>query len=461
MRHLVSGKVLRRLAAASVGIFVLGLAISPAAAPPARGDGTTSIAVNSFENEAGAPPNVVSDLTNAAYRAVSSSGRFTPKGAGPLPAQQSLTSDAFVAALDAAAKAGAEDVLLGSVIQAGGGQVYYRLSLYRVAPTAFIASQVFSQAYPAADANSLSAGIASNLATLAAPRQAVGTIWSTEGGPKSDTGSSDGFQLGDRFNVMRGGQKMAEATIASIQEDEASLTISNAVGGYTPMVGDALIGLRPLAPALPAPPEHSTFSALGFLAAVGGALLAIGHHGQPGSPCVSCVAPSPSAGTFSILDFIQNGHPPTGSLEFDFSAVVNTTSQTGIQGDTNYASFVMQPPGSNATTAPAPLSQLGTVTFTLDPTGTMSILTVTEQNGLVGGQFEVNFSSLIQDVNGDFLIPSTTGLKPFSLIGHSSATKPRVGPVAPGPKPHGTAKPLPPLPGPKPPPNPNDPKTPH
>jgi hypothetical protein len=191
----------------------------------------------------------------------------------------------------------------------------------------------------------------------------------------------------------------------------------------------------------PAPGQHSSFNIFGFVAGVGAVLAAIGHHGQPGSPCVSCVVPSPSAPTFSIIQFVPFGHPPTGSIEFDFSEVVDSTSQTGIQGSTSYASFVMEPPNSNATTAPAPLQQLGTVTFTLDPTGTMSILTVSEQNGLVGGKYDISFTGLTMSTLGASLVPESTGLQPFALIRHIIATPHRVGPVAPGPGVPGVPKP--------------------
>lgn len=457
--RLVSTKMLRRYVAAAIGIFIIGLAASPGTAP-ARGDGTTSIAVNTFENEAGAPAKVVSDLTNAAYRGVSASGRFTAKGSGPLPYHAGLTSDPFIEALHSAAATGADDVLLGSIIQVGGGQVVYRLSLYRIAPTTFVGSQVFAQPYPASDANALSAGLANNVATLDAPRQALGTIFSTTNGAVGDVGSMEGFKLGDRFNVMRNGQKMAEATISSIQDDQATLTISNAAPGYSPMVGDALVGLRPLAPVPAAPGEHTSFNPLGFIAAVGGVLLAIGHHGQPGTFSGFGGTPAPSASPFIITGFATNGHPPTGTIEFDFNALVSSSSQTGIQGDTTFASFVMQPPNSNATTAPAPLSQLGTVTFTTDPTGTMSILTVGEQNGLVGGKFQISFTSAVTSTTGAALLASQTLLTPFALINHSSTVMHRA-PTGRGPKPVFNPKPIPrPIGSPKPNP-PNVPVTPH
>ena len=258
---------------------------------------------------------------------------------------------------------------------------------------------------------------------------------------------------------MRNGKKQAEATITSIRDDDAILTITNAAPGYKPMVGDTLVGVRALAPLPPAPPSHTSFNPLGFLAAVGGALLAIGHHGQPGTPCVGCVAPSPSVSPFVILNFSINGHPPTGFIEFTFNEAVNTVSQNGIAGNTAYASFTLLPPGQQATTQPAPLSQLGAVSF--DPTGT--ILDVGEQmSGLVTGEtFQISFTSLVTSTVGTSLNPATTGDQTLSKIFHPFTTKAHpVGPVPPGPKPPSGGKPIPKVPpgAPKPP---SDPHNPH
>jgi hypothetical protein len=458
--------VLQRFAAAIIGVFVIGAVAAPSATP-ARGDGPVTIAVNTFQNDAGAPPNVVSALSDAAYRAIATSGKFTAKGGGPLPARQTLTQDQFIDALAAAAKAGADEVVLGDVVQSTGGQVYYRLSLYRVAPVTFIGSQIFSQSYPPADAQSIAAALASNLATLGAPRQGTGTIYSTTQGPVADVGSQDGFVLGDRFNVMRNGQKVAEATISSIRDDEAGLTIANASPGYSPAIGDELIGLRALPPLPPAPAQRSTFSVFSLIAAVGGALLAIGHHGQPGNFCASCATPTPGSSPFDILFFTINGHPPSGFVEFTFSQVINSASQTAIQAQTTYASFTLQPPGSQATTQPAPLSQLGAVTFTTDPTGTQSILDVGESMpGLVTGEiFQISFTNLVTAVSGAALVPESTGNQTLSIARRVvGPAKPSVGPVAPGPGKPGGPKPVPNPKGPPPgvpKPIPPDPHVPH
>jgi len=351
VRRLLSGKALRRFVAAAIGLLVIGAVAAPGVGP-ARGDGMTSVAVNTFENEAGAPAKVVSDLSNAAYRAVAASGKFVAKGGAPIPMEPTLTDDPFMDAMRAAAKIGADDALLGSVVQIGGGQVYYRLSLYRVAPMAFIGSQIFSAPYPPGDAQALSASLSGNLATLSAPRQALGTIYSVTKGAVADVGTEDGFSLGDRFNVMRNGQKAAEATISSIRDDEASLTISNPAPGYTPAIGDRLVGLRALPPVNPAPPNKSSFTALGFLAAVGGALLAIGHHGQPGVPGGGTGTPLPTGSPFSVVPQAAQVNLPSVTFPFIFTNPLSVTAQNNIPAFVSYVQVNTQLPAQQATSPP-------------------------------------------------------------------------------------------------------------
>ena len=426
----MSVRALQRLAACIIGLAIIGAVAAPAASP-ARGDGTTAIAVQSFSNEAGANGAIAVDLSNAAYRAVSSTSGFSPRGGGPLGLPKTLTDDPFMSALSSAAKVGADEVLLGSVVQTAGGQVYYRLSLYRVAPMSFIRSQVFSQPYPG-NASTLAAGISSNLNALAAGHRGIGTIYSTTVGARADLGTEDGFSLGDTFTVTRNGQQMAGATITSITDDDALVSISNAAPGYQPQVGDALTSTKSMPP-LPPQHSHGGFNVLALLAAAGGALLAIGHHGQPGAFCSSCVAPSPSAAAFDITGFGPNGEPPTGTITFFFSQPVNSTSQTGITGNSTYASFTLQPIGGNATTPPAPLSSFGQVSF--DPTGT--VMTLGEQgSGLVQGEgYQIVFTTLVTDTLGQPLPAEfTTGMKTFSIFHRGvRVNRPKGGPVVPVP----------------------------
>lgn len=449
MNRFVSAKTLQRVIAAAIVMAVMGIVAAPGVGP-ARGDAPTSIAVNEFQNEAGAPSGVAPALSDALYKAVTSSGTFRAAGRGPLPLQTNLTADAFVDALDAAAKAGADEVLLGSVVQMSGGQVYYRLTLYRVAPVAFIASQVFSQPYPPGDAQALPAAFAGNLNTLAAPRQSVGTIYSVESGVHADLGSSEGFQLGDRFNVMRGGAKVAEASITQLADDDATLSISNATSGYSPAVGDTLVGLRPLPPALPAPPSASSFNPLAFVVGVGAVLLAIGHHGQPGVQGSGISgSPAPSSSPFTIITAQYQDTPPNIPITVVFSGVLSSASQVGIPGNTTYASWSVCNACGGATPPPQALSALGTTPQFTQITGATgqpeSEMTMTAENQVSGSTLYINFFPTITDVNGDPLFGQTSSFalggkrhklsKPLIIKVPIGTTGPPVGPVNPHPLP--------------------------
>jgi len=446
----VSGRALQRLAACIIGLAIIGAVAAPATSP-ARGDGTTAIAVETFSNEAGASGSVAVDLSDAAYRAISSTSGFSARGGGPLGYPKTLIDDPFMGALSDAAKAGADELLLGSVIQSSGGQVYYRLTLYRVAPMAFIGSQVFSQAY-SGNSGSLVSGISSNLEALAAGHRGNGTIYSTTAGAMADLGTEEGFSVGDTFTVTRNGQRMADATITSIRDDDGMLSISNAAPGYQPAVGDNLTSSKSMAP-LPAPPAtHSGFNVFALLAAAGAAVAALGHHGQPAVPCLSCFTSPPSTPPFMILNFLPSGKPPSGTITFTFSQPVNSTSQLGIAGSTTYAEFVLQPIGGTATTPPAPLSSFGSVAF--DTTGT--VMTLGEQgSGLVTGEgYQITFTTLVTSTTGQPLGPPfTTGMNTFSIFRPGMKVfHPKVGPVAPGPVPGKPGNPKNPPPAPKPPP---------
>lgn len=420
MRRLLSGNSFQRFFAIAIGLVVIGAVAAPPTTP-ARGAGETTIAVNTFQNEANAPKNVVSDLSNALYRAVATSGKFTAKGGGPMAYKVNLMDDPFMDALRGAAMAGADELLLGSVVQVTGGQVFYRLSLYRVAPVTFIASQVFSQSYPPGDAQALVAGLASNVATLSSPRQAVGTIYSLVDGARADLGTSEGFSLGERFNVMRGGQKVAEAAISSIRENDATLTFSNASGSYQPKVGDALVGLTPLPPALPAPPTRSTFDPIGFIVAVGAVFLAIGHHGQPGTPGGGVAgSPSPSSSPFIVTGqpFVEN--LPNATFTFLFSQELSATSTTGIVGNQQFAFITTQPPGSTATTPPEPFSAQGpppTFTTVTGPGGVPETQMTFTANNLVAQEvLFFNFTTTITSLSGQPLAPNQTFTATMSLF---------------------------------------------
>jgi len=449
VRSILTNKGLRQVLAAAIGLSIIW-AVGAPAAMPARGDAKPSIAVNAFDNEAGAAANVPTDLASALYSAVSSSDSFTVRGGGPLAYEHSLTTDPFADGLASAAKVGADYVLFGSVVQMSGGQAYYRLTLFKVAPVTFVASQVFAQGYPPADAHALVAGFAGNVATLMAPRQAVGTVYSVDDVVHADLGTAEGFSAGEQFNVMRGGQKVAEATISKISDDDATLSISNATNGYTPAVGDELLGLTPLPPALTAPPTHSTFSALGFLVAAGAVLLAIGHHGLPAAEGSGVIgSPSPSSSPFALISSFATGSVPSETLNFVFNQVFNAASTTGVVADQSYAYVVLTPPGESAL-PPAPLSSMGNVVVSTvtgaDDAQETQVSVGTSEPGLVSGEgVAITFTSSVEDEDGQALV-QTTSSGTLSDRRKTLTIGPRrgIGPVAPGPANPVPPKPLPP-----------------
>jgi hypothetical protein len=450
VRRLLKVHGWRRIVAATIGISFI-IAVGSPGALPARGDSRPSIAVNTFTNEAGVPQSVVNDLSGALYRAVSSSATFASAGGGPLPYEHSLTDDPFADALAAAGKAGADYLIDGSVVQNNGGTVYYRLSLYKVTPLTFVASQVFAQGYPPPNAGTLSSGMQSNVSTLMSPRQAVGTIYSTNNGVRADVGTGEGFALGEKFWVTRNGQNVAQATITSITDDEAVLSISDASNGYSPEVGDGLLGMTPLPPALNAPPAKSGFDPLAFVVGVGAVLLAIGHHGQPATPGIEASAsPSPGSTPFYLVSNIATGTVPNETITFTFSQLFSSATATGVTADETYAYYTLQPPGNSATTPPAPLASLGETNVTTT-TGTLgqseSVVSVgTSEAGLVTGEpITFTFTTAMTDQFGDVLAQTqVSGTLEKMRKSLSFVPKKSVGPVVPGPQGPVPPKPLPP-----------------
>ena len=445
MKRLFRSATAWRLTALSVVVALSALASKP---PAALGVATQpTVAVIQFVNGANAPQGTVTALSDALYQAVGSSGRFTAVGGGPLKVNAAINGDDMTAGLEAGAKAGASEILLGEIIQANRSAVTYRLSAYRVDPLAFIRSQVFSQSNSSTAA--LVSGFVTNLSTLHAPRTAIGTIYSVTNGVHADLGTSTGFALGQRFNVMRNGTKVAEAQIATIQLNDASMTVSNAASGYLPAIGDRLVGTEPLPAIADAPSNHvNTFNPLALLVVAGAALLAIGHHGQPAD-----IVPQPSptftvAPTFSVSG-TSSGAPPNPTFVFTFSQPVDTS--TIDFSTTTFASYQISHPLIQPN-PPAPLTNLGGAPPTFDSTDT--VLTVSSSGTIVfGDQVTFTFTSAIHDIFGDTLVPASqafqfsTAHRPVSRSGH---------PVAPA---AGAPKPVIPQ-GPRPP-KPQDPKDPH
>src|SRR4029077_12324543 len=184
------------------------------------------------------------------------------RGGAP-PAKGDFVGGNFEPAIEAAAKVGADQVVVGNVVQSDGGKIYYSLSIYRVTDVALVRSQIFSQGFPPTDARSMSAAFGSNLATLEAPRTAEGTIYDIVNGElHADLGAAEGFKLGQRFNVLRAGQKVGEASIAKITDDFAVVTIANSTAGYQPAIGARFVGLEPQPAVIPPHEVTSGFSPL-------------------------------------------------------------------------------------------------------------------------------------------------------------------------------------------------------
>ena len=359
-----------RLAAVALGIACASMASAPAA----RGS-TPTIAITEFANDAGAPQATLDTLGNAAYQALGQGGKFTPVGGGPLKAKSTTGGDLLVSAIDSAKKVGADEIVTADLLSASGGSITYRLSAYRVDPMAFIHSGTFTQSSmtPAA----LTAGFATNIATLHAPRTASGTIYSLDQGIKGDFGEATGAQLGDVYNVVRDGQKVAQAKVVGIDLNSASLEIVNASAGYKPRIGDQLVGVGPQPPIPPAAHTNAnTFSIWALAAATGAALLALGNnHGQGATIGPKPSPTSTSIGGFSVSPASQSGSPPNESFTFNFSQPVNTSgitfaTPTFVSFEKTNGGTVIVPPNTPVTIlgGPYPTFSSGNQTLTINTT---------------------------------------------------------------------------------------------
>ena len=436
-----------RLTAVALVLTVLSAASAPW--PALGGASRPTIAVIQFSNDAGAPQSTVDSMSQALYQAVSTSSDFTAAGGGPLKVTPAINGDPLTAALNAGAKAHAEEVVLGDIIKADSGSIVYRLTAYRIDPVAFIRSQVFT--LNNAGGNAMASALAANLQTIHAPRTAVGTIFSVTNGVFSDLGESGGFQVGQRFNVMRNGSKVAEARIASINLTQSMLNLSNQAAGYAPAVGDRLIGVdaQPaVAPATRANP--STFSLWAIVAAAGLTLLAIGHHGQPGQPLpIPSVSSSPIGG-FTVSALSPTGAAP-GPVTFTFqfsqpvdSTTINFTNTTAV----NYST-------TNPITPTSPVTNLGGAPPSFDPTFTT--LTINANSLTPGETITFNFTSSILSTLGVALTPSSPS---FTVSAARHPLSVPGAPVQPNGGVLGPQQPAPKAPGPQTPHEPHGPKGP-
>lgn len=416
-----------RLTAVAVVLTVLSAASAPW--PALGGASRPTIAVVQFENDAAAPQSTVDAMSQALYQAVASSSDFSAAGGGPLKVTPAVNGDPWTAALNAGAKARAEEVVVGDIIKADSGSIVYRLTAYRIDPVAFIRSQVFS--VNSAGGTAMTSALAGNLQTIHAPRTAVGTIFSVTNGVFSDLGESGGFQVGQRFNVMRNGSKVAEARIARIDLTQSTLTLSNQAAGYTPAVGDRLIGLDTQPALAPAPRANpNTFSLWALVAAAGATLLAIGHHGQPGQPQpFPSVTGSPISG-FIVTSAAQSGAAP-GPVTFTFTfsqpvdqSSVDFTNTTAV----NYTT-------TNPITPTSPVTNLGGAPPTFD--STFTVLTINATTLTPNEQITFNFTSAITS-GGVPLTPFTRAFQESSVrhpLTAPGAVQPNgVVPQQPGPR---------------------------
>jgi hypothetical protein len=416
VKRLTFSALLWRLSVIAIILAIAGLA----SAPPVLGSGPT-MAVTMFANGVGAPNSTVSAMSNALYQAIDQTGKFSAAGGGALNVKPAMDGSLTGPAINAASNAGAEQVVIAELISASGDSTVYRLTAYRTAPLAFVRTQIFSQSSLAG--NALTASFVSNLNTLYAPRTAVGTIYSTEGGIKADLGASYGFHLGDQFNVTRNGQQMAKAQIVAIDDQDATVTISNATNGYKPQVGDTLVGLQPLSPLNPPHKETNPFTIIGLVVATGVALLAIGQHGTPQQPGQG-PQPSPSIiGGFNVICGTQVGQgSPNQTFTFIFSQPVNTSL-------INFSSPSQIFYTTSVSSSQQPLTALaGTQSF--DSTST--ILTVTGTVLVPTQQISFNFTSSILSTLGVALTPNTCN---YTLSAHrhkAAETRPPLHQEVPG-----------------------------
>ena len=401
----------------ALAIFTTAVCIAVAVMPmpqTARGANAVSLIVVEPENSAHAAPAVVSQVGQAVYDGVVATGRYDVKGGGPVRIPISPTGDELPAALAAGSHAGVEQVVLSDILSVGDGKIIYRMSIYRVDPVMFGRSQVFQQHFPAPDPRVFSSQFGTDLAALEAPRTGTGTIYQVTGGVLADTGSAEGFHLGQRFNVVRDGKKVAEAQIAQISDAYATMEILNPSPNYQVKVGDLLISQEP-GPAIPVTGSkgggNTALGVIALLAGVGAALLAIGHQGQPAAlqcpgPTPSgpgCVSPSPTgAGSFTVaLTNLNNSNPLKPTFQFTFNKPVLNAATFNF-GNVTTLYVNAQPPPPALLGPPSVLNTLGGALGSFDATGT--VMTVSVTGSLTAGfAYFINFTNVITATDGTAL----------------------------------------------------------
>lgn len=415
--------------------------IAVPAVRPARGEGAVKLAIVAPENSGNVSQAILAQIGQAMYDGVAATGRYEVRGNGTLKVTPAIgTGDVLSAALAAAENAGADQVLVSDVVQVASGKVLYRMSIYKVNPVTFGRSQVFQQPFPPSNPRVFSSQFGSDLAALEAPRTNTGTIYSVTQGIITDTGSAEGFHLGQRFNVVRGGKKVAEAQIVTITEINASVEILNPSAGYKADVGDLLISQEP-GPAIPVSNSgggsNTALGFIGVLAGVAAAVLAIGHHGSgatllcpPPTPTgPGCATSMPTTGaTFVVTETNQTGAPLMPVFTFTFSQPVLNASTFDFADTTNV--YVQDQINGSPPGAPMPIAGLGGANASFDASGT--VLTVTVTGSLSSNNaYYIVFTNNIHSTTGSTLVFTTIRYPLSGFLSH--ATRPLTGGAPPNP----------------------------
>jgi hypothetical protein len=415
VKRLFRPTTLSRVLAVFTALACITVAVMPMPRP-ARGAGSVSLVVVSPENSGHVSAAILSQVAQAMYDGVVATGRYDVRGGGPIKVQPANDGDVTSAALAAGSHAGAQQVVISDVVQVGDGKILYRMSIYRVDPVMFGRSQVFQQHFPASDPRVFSSQFGTDLAALEAPRTPTGTIYQVTGGILADLGSSVGFHLGQHFNVVRNGRKVAEAQIAQISDDYATMQIVNPSPNYQPQVGDLLISQEP-GPAIPPVSGgggggNSALGIIGLLVGVGAALLAIGHGGTaaavlcPGpTPSGSgCVSPTPTGtGSFTVQQTgLNNTIPLKPTFTFTFTKPVKNAATFNFN-DVTLLFVQAQPPPPSTLQPPMPLNTLGGASGSFDVSG--QVMTIVVNGSLTSGfAYFIDFTGQIQATDNTPLV---------------------------------------------------------
>jgi len=418
VKRLFRPTTLSRALAVFTALACVAVAIMPMPRV-ARGAGSVSLIIVSPENSGHVSAAILTQVGQALYDGAVASGRYEVKGGGPVKVQPSNDGDVLSSALSAGSQAGVQQVVTSDVISVGDGKILYRMSIYNVNPVIFGRAQVFQQHFPPSDPRVFASQFGTDLAALEAPRTPTGTVYQVTPSILSDTGSAEGFHLGQRFNVVREGKKVAEAQITQISDDYATVQILNPTPNYKVASGDLLISQEP-GPAIPPMSSgggggNSALAIIGLLVGVGAALLAIGHQGTAAT--VNCPGPTPSgagcatatptgAGSFTVVQTsLNNSNPLKPTFQFTFSKPVMNAATFNF-GDVTTLNVQAQPPPPSTLQPPMVLNTLGGASGSFDASGT--VMTVVVSGSLTSGfAYFINFTNLIQASDGTFLVFTT------------------------------------------------------